>query len=310
MNLKKDLFRVFNSNVINLLVGIINGFLVPAFLSLDQYASLKTFTLYLSYAGILHFGFIDGIYIKYGGKEFKDINIKKFKGEHKFLVLFQLSVTVIATVLGVVLQDWILIAFSIAILPFNVQTLFKFLYQAIGEFGLYSRIVIITPTIMLIFNLLLIFVVKIDNFWPFVIVNIISYYIVYIFLEFLFLRKYRGIKSEIDMSEIFSHFKIGSFIMIGNFAAMLFYSADRWFVKFALTSNDFAFYSFAISLMAIVNTLINSVTMTFYPYLARGQENTKLIELKKYLLMIGMFSSGAYFAFEFIIGTFMEKYIP
>jgi len=62
MQLKKDLFKVFSSNFINLVIGIITGFLVPAFLSLDQYAFLKTFTLYIGYVGIIHFGFIDGIY--------------------------------------------------------------------------------------------------------------------------------------------------------------------------------------------------------------------------------------------------------
>lgn len=310
MQLKRDLLRVFNSNFINLIIGVINGFLIPAFLSIDEYAHLKTFTLYLSYVGILHFGFIDGIYLKYGGKTEEDIDIKRLKGEHKFMAFFQLVLTVITIVFGLLLKDPILIAFSTAILPINIQTLYKFLYQAIGEFKIYSRIMILTPNLLLFFNLLLIFVFKWNNFWPFVIANILSYYIVFFGLEYYFFKKYKGIPTVVAFPEIKNHFRVGIFIMFGNLASMLFYSSDRWFVKIFLTTSDFAYYSFAISLMSVINVLINTVSMTFYPYLARRQENDKLVLMKKYLLILGTLACGSYFVFDFIVRNFIEKYVP
>jgi O-antigen/teichoic acid export membrane protein len=310
MQLKKDLLKVFSSNFIKLIIGIITGFLVPAFLSLDQYAFLKTFTLYIGYVGILHFGFIDGIYIKYGGKFENEIDKQKLKGEHKFLIVFQLIVTIFIGIIGFVLHDMILIAFSICILPINMQTLFKFLYQALGEFDIYSKIMILTPILLLFVNLFNIFILKIDNFWPFVIGNILIYYVVFIGLEIYFLKKYKGISSTIDYTEIRRHFKIGSVIMIANLSSMFFYSIDRWFVKFALSIEDFAFYSFAISMMAVINVLINSVTMTLYPYLARNQDKSIINKIKKYFLIIGTLSSGGYFIFVFIVNNFLQKYIP
>jgi O-antigen/teichoic acid export membrane protein len=310
MQFKNDLFKVFSSNVITLIVGIITAFIVPMFLSLDQYAHLRTFTLYLSYVGILHFGFIDGIYIKYGGKLEGELDKKRLLGEHKFLVLFQLIVTILTLALGFILDDAILIAFSVAILPINLQTLFKFLYQAIGEFGVYSKIILITPNLLLIINLIIIFVLKTNNFWPFIIGNIITYYIVFIGLEIYFLKKYIGYSTIIDSRELFSNFKVGIFILIGNLLSMLFYDLDRWFVKFFLSNNDFAIYSFAISMLGVINILINSVTMTFYPYFAREQNEDKLKLIKKYLLIIGSLSSGGYFVFKFVIETFLEKYTP
>ena len=309
MQLKKDLFKVFNSNGINLLVGIITGFLVPAFLSLDDYAALRTFTLYLSYVGILHFGFVDGVYIKYGGKYEEDLNPGKLKGEHRFLLLFQFLITALAIIVGIILDDIIFIAFAIAILPMNMQSLFSFLYQALGRFNIYSQIIVLTPTLLLLFNLLLIFVLKISNFWPFIIVNILTYYIVFLVLEIYFFNKYKGVKAIIDFKDIWSNFKVGTFILIGNLSTILFYAMDRWFVKLFLTTKDFAFYSFAVSMMGIFNTLISAVTLTFYPYLARGQDEENLKLLKKYLLIIGVFASGGYFVFDIIVNLFLEKYV-
>ena len=45
-----------------------NGFFLPKYLSVESYADYKIFILYISYVGILHLGYVDGVYIKYGGK--------------------------------------------------------------------------------------------------------------------------------------------------------------------------------------------------------------------------------------------------
>lgn len=308
MHLRQDMFRVFNSNLVNLIIGVIIGFLIPAFLSIDQYAYLKTFNLYLIFVGILHFGFIDGIFLKYGGKNRKNIDIQKLKGEHKFLIILQLVITILAVLLGYIMNNPILIAFSFAVLPLNIQTLYKFMYQALGEFKSYSKIIVISPNIMLIFNLLIIFVLKWDNFWPFVIFNIFTYYLVFIGLEISFFRKYKNIPASIDFRELGAYFKVGFFIMLGNFASLIFFNMDRWFVKQALTTSDFAFYSFALSMMTTINTLMSSVALAFYPYLANKKQKDDLGIYKTYLIIIGVFASGSYFFFDFIVNTFIGKY--
>lgn len=101
MNLKKDLVKVLGANFIQFLIGVVNGFLIPAVLEIDQYAYLKTFTLYTSYVGVLHFGFNDGIYLKYGGRKRHEIDLSSPKYERNFLLKFQLVVTLIFIVLGV-----------------------------------------------------------------------------------------------------------------------------------------------------------------------------------------------------------------
>ena len=50
--------------------------------------------------------------------------------------------------------------------------------------------------------------------------------------------------------------------------------------------------------------------MTFYPYLARNQEESLLRKIKSSLLIIGTLASGGYFVFSFIVRLFIKKYIP
>ena len=63
MSIKNNIIRIFSANFLNAISAILIGFLVPAILSLDSYAYVKTYMLYISYIGFLHFGFIDGMYI-------------------------------------------------------------------------------------------------------------------------------------------------------------------------------------------------------------------------------------------------------
>ena len=47
--------------------------------SIEEYSIFRTFGLYISFAGMLHFGFSDGLYVKYGGLRESDINREQFK---------------------------------------------------------------------------------------------------------------------------------------------------------------------------------------------------------------------------------------
>jgi O-antigen/teichoic acid export membrane protein len=311
MNLKKDLVKVLGANFIQFLIGVVNGFLIPAVLEIDQYAYLKTFTLYTSYVGVLHFGFNDGIYLKYGGRKRHEIDLSSLKYERNFLLKFQLVVTLIFIVLGVLKKDFIIISFALTIVPSNLRTFFDFLYQAMGEFSVYSKIAVIYPISLLTFNLIIIFVLNSKSYIPFVISYLIALYLPYLVYEIEYNRSFKinNVAVGKDFSEIKMLFKIGIFIMLGNLSTLLVYSLDRWFVKLWLTIEDFAFYSFAVSLMSVINLVISSVAMTFYPYLSRGYTESLLNKLKSYLIIVGSISSTSYFIIGLIVKVFLFKYV-
>ena len=108
MNLKKNILKVFSANFMQLISSLVVGFFVPAILSIEGYADLKTYTLYISYIGFFHLGFLDGIYIKYGGKKLENIDKKQLKGEHNFFILFQLTVSVTVFLISIYSKSIIL----------------------------------------------------------------------------------------------------------------------------------------------------------------------------------------------------------
>ena len=67
--LQKGIFAVLLANIINVIFSLATNFLLPKYLSVESYAAIKEFQLYVSYVGLFHFGFVDGIYLKSGGKD-------------------------------------------------------------------------------------------------------------------------------------------------------------------------------------------------------------------------------------------------
>ena len=77
-NIKTGMLKVLIANVVNLIIGLLSSFILPKFLSINSYAEIKTFQLYVSYIGLLHFGYVDALYLLYGGQEINKID-KHFK---------------------------------------------------------------------------------------------------------------------------------------------------------------------------------------------------------------------------------------
>ena len=77
MSLKKGIIYVFVANLINLIISLAKGFILPKYLSIESYALIQTYLLYVSYVGLLHFGYLDGLYLKYGGRNFEEIKAEE-----------------------------------------------------------------------------------------------------------------------------------------------------------------------------------------------------------------------------------------
>jgi len=306
-----SVIQVFSTNLLSLFVGLVNGFLIPRFLGIEEYAIYKTFGLYVGYVGVMHFGFIDGIYIKYGGMNRERVPKSQLKAELLFLLVFQSIMLMVGVGIGLASSNMIFVPVSLSILPVNMTMFFRFFYQATGSFGEYAKINSFAPVLNLTATLTIVFIVSVRSGGLFIISVVIINYLIF---SLLLLWKGRSIFAEkskrVISKSMFETMKVGIFIMIGNLSSMFFYSMDRWFVKILLRTEDFAFYSFATSMMGMVMILVSSVAMTFYPMLVRRQEEEGLLRsLKSYLMILGAFAGAAYFGFDLIVNWILRDYL-
>lgn len=309
MSLKNNILRIFSANFLTMISGIVIGFIVPAILSIESYSYVKTYMFYISYIGFLHFGFVDGMYIKYGGKELSEIDKSEFKSEHRVFISMQLIMTIIFFIIGILNVDIIMILMGLSILPMNTVAFHKMFYQATGQFKEYAKASYIYTSVYLGLNILLALVFRNKNYIYYCIASLFSNAIVYIILEVKFYKNTKGIKAKYN-SAIFNNVKVGFFVLLGNLSVLLFYAIDRWFIKIFLGVNDFAYYSFAVSMLNIISLLVNAIAITFYNYLAKDEDKEKIKRMKNYFLILGGVASLGYFALASIVSIFLTKYTP
>ncbi|MGU8804323.1 capsular biosynthesis protein [Clostridium perfringens] len=308
MSLKSNILRIFSANFLTMISGVVIGFVIPAVLSVDSYAYLKTYTFYLSYIGLLHFGFIDGMYIKYGGKDLEVIDKQEFKLEHRVFIIIQIIITILFITISFYKNDIIIFLFSLSIIPINTLSFYQLFYQSIGEFKKYANISYVYTLIYLITNVLLAIVFRSKNYIGYCITSILANGIVFLYLEYKFAIEFTKIKVKYDR-KVWNNIKVGFFILLGNLSVVMFYAIDRWFIKLFYTVNDFAYYSFAISMLNIINVLVGAISVTFYNYLAKDENEEKVKKLKRYFIILGAFASLGYFALSGIVSILLKKYM-
>lgn len=305
----KNISKVFSANLVNMLISILTAFLLPYFLTVDSYAELKTFTFYVSYLGILQLGFVDGMYIKYGGKKISEISTKVFFDERKTFVLLQIVLAVIALSISLFFQNTIFILLAISVIPINLFFFYRQFFQAVGEFSLFAVTTTMYAAIPFVLNLILMLVFKTQNPVYYCLSTILGYVVIDYY--FVFKSKFfENKKGHLNYAVMKENIQVGVFVLFGNLSLNFITALDRWFISIFYDKSAFAFYSFAVSMLNIVNVVISSVSITFYNYLVGNRNEEQIKEIKNILLVVGIIFMTAYFPLKFIVELFIPEYIP
>lgn len=308
--LGKGIVIVFFANAINLCINILTTFLLPKYLSVDSYAAIKTYNLYIAYVGVFSLGYVDGMFLKYGGINLEKINEKDFEINLSTFRIFQFLVTVILLIIGIILKDIIFLAFVMTMFSTNMTGYFKSFYQSIGEFKKYSRITNFTTILTFITNIVLLLVVKTDNYVIYLTFYVIIQAIIWIISE-IFLRN--SIKRKISnfvfsFREIVKNVKDGFLLMLGNFSNIILTSMDRWFIKALMDTFAFAQYSFACSMENFINVAATPLTVTLYNYFCKVKDKEKIRQIRNLIILMGSFIISCAFIGKFILETYLKKY--
>ena len=308
--LVRGIFVVFFANFINLFFSLATNFLLPKYLTIDSYAQIKTFQLYVSYVGLLHLGYVDGMYLKYGGKDLKSHADKNLYTNISTLRIFQFSLTFVLIIISLILNEHVLLFFSLSVLPINMTGYFKFLYQATGEFSLYGKIMNLTTILTFVVNMTLLFILKTDYYVFYVTGYVIIYFCVWILLEIKFKNKYKMEKGKLfSFKELLKNIGDGIFLTTGNLASNFLTSMDRWFVKILMNTLEFALYSFAVSIESFLNLAIIPVTTTLYNYFCKEDDINKHRRMLEYVVIFATLLPSAAFPAKFVLEIFLEKYL-
>jgi len=319
---KKDHFNIrsFGSDVLIyssgqillLIFGLVQSLIIPKYLSTADYGYWQLFLLYTNYVGILHLGFLDGILVRWAGKNLEDL-IEEIPMAFRFILLEQ-GIVIGTLILIIGITDLPSKALALAVLInaviVNLLTFFLFTAQATKRFKHVTTANVGKGLIFLIAVLLTFFCGHI-NYFPLIFANMITGLSI-AFLFAFYLRDYLHLQVAHTKSLLHygkENIAIGFFILLGNFVALIIVTTDRIIVGSFFPITQFAVYAFAMTMCGLATVFLQAVALVFLPYLS---ESGREIRTRAYSLLrpaLVLFWAGI-LAVYFPFSAWIRYYLP
>ncbi|MBS1503744.1 MAG: oligosaccharide flippase family protein [Bacteroidetes bacterium] len=242
-------------------------------MGITEFSYWQLFLFYVGYSGFFHFGLNDGLYLRYGGVSYEQLD-HGLIGSQLWVSMaaqfvFCTGIFIYAR-LGVAdnLRSFVLMATAVYILLYNTIIFFGYLFQATNKIVNFSLSVVLDK-IFFIASIILLLGVRVKHFQPFVLLYLLSKSIALIYCLYTGRRiafaKLLSFKTTVK--SIYSNVSVGIKLMISNIASGLILGVGRFMIDRSWGINAFGKLSFALSLTGFFLIFIYQVSIVLFPML-------------------------------------------
>ena len=295
----KNISYSFLANLISLLVSVCMVMFVPKFLSVEDYGLWQLFLFYFSYLGFLHFGWEDGIYLRYAGKNFPELGPRTFAGQFYGILILQVTLAAVAALGG-----WLEIAdparqaafiCAVVLAPLvNFNNLCNFVMQITNRIKDYARLML-AERLVLFLMVLLFLAAEMGNFWHFYVAKICSLTAAAGCGAWLCRCLLRPVLPQWGefLTEAAENIRVGIKLMFANIASMLLVGIVRYGISLGWDVATFGRVSLTLGISNFLMVFISSVSVVFFPIVKklgyeRRVELYTEIRLALSVLLLGM----------------------
>lgn len=314
----KNISYSVGANFISLCISIFMVTFVPKFLSVDDYGLWQLFLFYFSYLGFLHFGWEDGIYLRYAGKRFEELDRKTFAGQFYGVTALQIFLAVVVTVGSqIVVEDpvkRIALECAVWMAPFvNFTNLCNFVMQITNRIKDYAKF-LLTERIVFFLGVVLFLLVLHRNEFRYMyyakLFSMISLTVIGIYLCRNLLRFRFEPISQI-LQEARENLTVGSKLMLANIAGMLIIGIVRYGISVGWDIATFGRVSLTLGISNFLMVFISSVSVVFFPIIKRMDENKRVAAYRRIRLSLDMILFAAligYYPLKCILAWWLPQY--
>jgi O-antigen/teichoic acid export membrane protein len=272
------------SNLISLVFSATLVLIIPKLVGVEQYGYFQVYMFYSSYVGFLHFGFNDGIHLRYGGMDYNSLDKKKFFSQFMILVITQAIIASIIFTLATFLVDdssrrFIFQGIAFSLLLVNVRFMFYFILQSTLRFGAYARCLLVDRVVWLFFILIFLFNGMRDfklMIYADILSSIVSTFVAFISCKEIVFQPLRNF--TLDLRESLENYRVGIKIMFANIASLLLIGIVRLGIERYWDVATFGKVSLTLSISNLMMIFITALGAVLFPILRRS-DATKLPKL-------------------------------
>lgn len=316
-----NILKVSISNIVIMLSGILVGLLLPKILGVTDYGYYRTFTLYTSYVGLFHFGFSDGIYLKYGGKRYDELNKEQFRFYSHFIIGLEFLISLMIFIVSIFFLSheyrFIFSCVGIYLIVNNITSYYQIISQITGRFNELSiRNILqsfLTSVILISLWAIHIFINKNISYRVYtvailIVSGLLACWYIYTYSDIVF----GNVKVSSRKKIILSFMTLGFPLTVSNLCSTLILTIDRQFVNILFSTQMYAIYAFAYNLLALVTTALNSISTVLYPTMKRVDGDTvkdSYSNLIMWVLILVSMCLAVFFPLSWFIHWFLPKYV-
>lgn len=316
-NLFKNISYSFTANITSMLISVLIIIFMPKFLEVQDYSIWQLYVFYSSYLGFFHFGWLDGIYLRYGGYEFEQLDKLKFSNQLYSLFLFEVIITVILLSyiyfeLADLLQKEILIFVSLLLLPVILYTFSSFILQITNRIKEYAKLILF-ERLTFVFVVVLYLVCGFRSYIGLFYIDLFGKILAMLFGIYLIkgILVFNFTKFTDIIAEICENINVGSKLLFANIASMLILGIIRFGISQYWNVVTFGKISLALSIANFLMVFINAVSVVLFPALKRVADNELKIVYQKIDIVLTLILLGAlalYYPLKYILNWWLPQY--
>ena len=275
----KNVIYALGAQGVSIMLSVFLALMFPKLLGVEQYSYWRLFSLYIAYAYVGHLGLNDGVYLRLGGKEYRELDFPTLKSN--------LLVSVIWQVLLGILVLWITIGFfdlgekrvfviactAIYVLLTNMVNFLHCMLQATNCIKEYSGTVLVEKLCFLAVVVVGL-IVRCRTLEVYVISFILAR-VISLACTFWLCKdivKCRFASWSVSFQEVITNISTGMSLMISNFTNMLLLGVAQFMIDGHWGVETFGMFSLALALSEFFVTFISQVSVVLFPEFRRMEK--------------------------------------
>lgn len=317
INLIKNFTYILTANLISLLIATLIVLIVPKLIGVEDYGYWQVYLFYVSYVVFMHFGWSDGIYLRYGGKQYKELDKRLFFSQFYMLIFSQVIMAMIISIMAVLfLADknriFILQMTALSLVLANARYMLLYTLQATNRVKEYAKITTIGRIVYFILVVSLLFF-GVREYKIMIFADLIGRFIslaygMYFCKDIVF-RKVSTF--YLDFKEAKENISVGIKLLFSNMASILIIGTVRLGIERSWDVSTFGKISLALTASNSMMLFINAVGIVVFPILKRTDEKKlpRIFTTMRDFLMALLFGALIiYYPLKTVLSMWLPQY--
>lgn len=314
--IQKNIILSIMVQLISLCVSFVLNLVVPKFIDQYQYAYWQSYVLYVSYVGVLHFGLLDGIMLRYSQYDYYQLDKSTIRSQLNLMLFAIGSLSLITLGMSALFIPGVtkttIILLAVGIVTKNLFTYTSYSFQMTNRISKYAIAVIIHRLAYGIAVCILL-ALGINDFKWYCIADLFSD-ILCVCVAFLFNSEMyfgKAVSFADSIAESRKNISSGLFLLLANWSSMLLLGSAKMIIQLKWDELIFAKVSFSFSVSNLFVTFITAVSVVLFPALKRMDAEKLPALYKKIRQNVTMFLFGVmifYFPGCYVLKVLLPAY--